>query len=363
MFLTYKLNSYVIIRIMDGHDDDKNVNGAGGSPTQGIFSTPELSVDAEKIAQDNTAAAAESSRAKIASIFANTETGKQAQRLNDAMIANTVPATEDIVLDNGPKKRRKWPIVLAVVVLLAVVGGAVGYFVVGGVPEEKKRETLASLFGDYRKYLVDGPESIDENEDAEDTANTGSEWFLFNLENSDLTTSEQDGYITELKKRYRVFADTAKEKNVIPREQLSMYTGTLNALVSILQINVLSQKVLDSFLEGGAGTAYRYVEEISNDIYDDSASNSLTVVANALKDFLSAQLTLIEIYSNNQCIENGLIDYTCNFIGDGANSAVSEAQQQQDSASLVMQYNLSNLENSLKTNTRVIGDVLEAQNE
>ena len=57
---------------------------------QGIFSTPELTVDTEKLAQ-NSETTNEASRVKIASIFANTKTGKQAQMLNLSLIHISEP--------------------------------------------------------------------------------------------------------------------------------------------------------------------------------------------------------------------------------------------------------------------------------
>lgn len=111
---------------MDDEGQNKNPNDSGAP--QGIFSTPELTVDTEKVNQAS-AASEEKARSRVASIFANTETGKQAQKLNDAMGMNSQPVDGDIVIDNrGRKKRSKVPIIVAVVVLVLAGVGVGVYF-------------------------------------------------------------------------------------------------------------------------------------------------------------------------------------------------------------------------------------------
>lgn len=130
---------------------------------QGIFSTPELTVDAEKLAQ-NAEVTKEASRAKIASIFANTETGQQAQKLNDAMNVGAEHVTEDIVIDSGRKKKSKVPIIMAIVALALIAVGVGAWFLVQNLGNQSKEKhfvkgdfdflrsnTIFSLAGCFRK--------------------------------------------------------------------------------------------------------------------------------------------------------------------------------------------------------------------
>ncbi len=155
---------------MDGHDKDANntQSNSANSNAQGIFSTPELTVDTENIAPTNT----EETKSRVASIFANTDAGRSAEQLNNAMSVNSQPVTEDVVINNGPRKRSKVPIIVAIVVLVLAAIGLTAYLIISSSAKDNSQSVNTTTnakaqasFARYANYLLYGEEKdyLDDN--------------------------------------------------------------------------------------------------------------------------------------------------------------------------------------------------------
>lgn len=334
---------------MDGHDNDgDNTNSTNNSSRQGIFSTPELTVDAEKIAQNNQATS-EASRAKIASIFANTETGQQSQRLNEAMVANATPATEDIVINNGPKKRSKLPIILAVVVLLVVVVGGVAYFIVNNMPgRQEQAETPRAAFNNYLELLEKGPEQYRQEEQ------TSDEWFLFTVDsNPSLDGADRAEYLDALQQKYDVFLQSLPKNGSELDDIIMQYSEYLATVIRLLRVGITEGELLQIFSTDSAHAAYQFIERQTPGL--DTDDYSLTSSSNgALNKYLTTQLNLLENYSGHGCMDGSYIDYTCTSELTEKNTELQELSEAQQSAYSLIEYNLPLLEDQIEADTETL---------
>jgi len=349
---------------MDGQDNgtnNPNDSGDNNSATSGgIFSTPELTVDPEKIAQPTPS----DERKRVASIFANTTTGQEAQKLNNAMEAQTAPITEDLVIQNEPRKRSKLPLILAGLALLAVIGVVVGVIIInnnGGnnpsVPTTP--QTALEAFEDYRNLLINGPQT--ENT-GNDNAGSPSKWYLFDLDNKDLTTSERKGYLSELSSKYQAFYILAKAGEPTNAEELSTYNECLLTYLDAIQLDTLNQKLLNEYTANGEDAASDYIETFTAGINSNQPANTVQVVDKSIAEYLRAQLALLRVYSQQGCIIDGAIDYNCANDISGS-TALYEARQDQNSANMIIEYNLPNLETMLQSSTNSIATTLGVGNE
>lgn len=331
-----KYNSYGIIKFMNGHDNDANKNAQDSSAgAKGIFSTPELTVNAENITQQNN----EETKSRVASIFANTDAGKQAQRLNDAMDAQTVSVTEDLVIRNEPKKKSKLPIILLILVLVvAGVGGLMWVLMNSGADNMNPRQTPSNAFANYIELLEKGPElpaSDEENADSQ----TGK-WSIFKLSQSGLQTSEQQKYTAELTERYKTFLEAINASTGVPdslKEQAALYEKLLNLVIQYNAIGLLENEIVDKYIKDGAESSYQYASTIVDTVF--SNNHSLQKIAELLNNYLVDEYKMVEYYDYSDCISHNEINYFCVAELELTNASYAEvATRQQDTRKMLNAY-------------------------
>lgn len=313
---------------MDGSENDENKN-LDSSAQQGIFSTPELTVDAEKLSQD-TEAAKEASRAKIASIFANTETGQQAQRLNDAMEANAEPITEDIVINNGVKKKKKWPIVVGVLVVVAAVVGVGTWLFVQSLGGQVK-ETPLEAFNKYLALAKDGPENKPSGDAEAGSANMPSnKWFLREVSNAGLQKNEAESYLQAVESAYARFYELYSKDSNSQMTLTNKYREILNVYVDLNSTARLADELASKFLDDSPNAAYNYVQSFSD-------TDSMTVLekdgVNQLRAYLEAELSMLSISDTSGCVAEGVLDTSCRANLVETSEAYREPLQEQQQAS------------------------------
>lgn len=296
---------YAIIRSMDDGHDKNTDNSADNSAQQGIFSTPELTVDTEKI----TSKKSSNDKARVASFFADTDASKQAQQVQDAMTIPTNYATEDLVINNGGKKKRSFlPIIAAIVAVLVVVGGAAAYFLISSAPQNNT-ESPTTAFNNFREYLEKGPEEY--RQDDQDEPDT--EWFLFEANQTEMEVDDMQKYTSELSNKYVIFLDALTTSKVYKNnsaliERSKIYQKILDALTKDIAVEIYDSKLLNTYLNEGASDATRYVDEIAPTTEDDT---SYAAALNNLNQYLRTQLSKYQVLDSHGCINNEEINYSC----------------------------------------------------
>ncbi len=308
-------------------NSDENENNGANTQAQstmpgGIYSTPDLSVDANNISNPQPS----NEQSRVASIFANTDAGQRTQRLNDAMANTAAPATtEDVVVNNDPKRKSKMPIILAVIVIIAVVV-SVGSYLITNLIKDNTPPVVATpkeAFESYYSYLVDGPEEWRDKVEKE----SSSDYFLFGVGASDLTVSDVNKYDNELRNKFRTFSESAKDIEDVT-SKISSYGNLLN--LSILYSNAFNEidNILDKYVNQDANAAYEYINSVSNVSTDETTLKNLPGL---IRDYLQNELKLLQFYKENNCISGANINYLC-VASAGANSEVynSLSSSQQD---------------------------------
>lgn len=308
-------NSYVIIKFMDGHDNDANKNAQNNSASrQGIFSTPELTVNAENIAQQNN----EETKSRVASIFANTDAGKQAQKLNDAMDAQTVPATEDLVIQNGPKKKSRLPIVLLILALVAAGVGGLAWALMNNI--HSTDTTVISIddtkvpFYRYANYLISG--------DASDTKP-----LIFNddYSNTKLVTTmlstnlaERTSYLDSAEKLLNDFTKNSGAVSSTDNANADLLYGVTNNLsmqfntikMYFAKDNIESGDMMSLYISGGGSTMLGVVRAAYSNMLD--GGNAILSQIASEKIAMSENIsTFMNVYSGYGCIDGGGINEGC----------------------------------------------------
>lgn len=148
---------------MDNGDKQKpNLNNSAAQG--GIFSTPDLTVDTEKLAQINQAnqvTSAASDKTRVASFFANTDATKQAQQ----SVITAQPLEGDLVINNVPKKS-KMPIIVMVVLLVISMIGIVVLFAVNRPESKDSYSQVKTAFLEFSNFVLNGQVSSGELDDS-----------------------------------------------------------------------------------------------------------------------------------------------------------------------------------------------------
>lgn len=336
-------------------DDENKSSNDSGAP-QGIFSTPELTVDTEKVNQAS-AASEEKARSRVASIFANTETGKQAQKLNDAMGVNSQPVDGDIVIDNRDRKKRsKVPLVLALVVFILAGVGLLLFFLMSSKKDNSQPQNAEQAFSLYQELIEKGTENLSAELATE-------EWFIFQINDLPLTNSERSEYLDKVNESLSAYIDLAgKAQSSDIVEASKHYQTIFNLLLSVVDINYLSNQLLNNFVQNGANAATLYINDVAPDIVNDMGFYASEVSIGARR-YLLAQLSMIEIYSRYNCIINGSLDGSCVIDMTGDNATMSLVRQEQNNAQSIITNNAEGFADEFRYETRALRILLEIDNE
>lgn len=299
---------------MDGHDNDNSANDSGAEQGGGIYSTPDLTVDAEKIASP----VQSDERKRVALIFANTDTGRQTQRLNDAMEAQTEPATEDLVIRNE-KKKSKAPIVLVVVVIVAIIAGLVAWIVLGGFnfADDNKDSSQSSnpaipldvAYNSFMNYLVDGKEStktftigdLPEDYSLNNPYSLYAEAVIAGLDGD----ASLDTYLSEFTKKYEVLVDAYSAAN----DGDSLGGGIYDYFYEYAGIiKATETDFLQLYLTLGEDATQ---DLISSRYNEAKYSDALKTYLENQKTIASYQLFLAELAVENGCVVDGAVQTGC----------------------------------------------------
>lgn len=309
---------------MDGHDNDTN-SGANSSDSAqgGIFSTPDLTVNAENVAQPTQGG---DERKRVASIFANTDTGRQAQRLNDAMEAQTAPVTEDLIINNGPKKKRKWGVVVLVVMALVAVVGVVSLVLLSnnltGQSQQSPATPLAA-FEDYRQFLIDGSSG----ENAID-----GDWLIFYFGDSGMNNQDMNKYANSVLEKFQSFLKTSDANKINLTTNIANYSYLLNLFIRTGNLKNLKQDLLEHFVDGGATSAYEYITMVSSPPQSSEKGSPAVIVNDMLKKYLEAELSLVEQYDGWKCIDGYSVSLECVYDNSAYSDTYTTTLQQQSKA-------------------------------
>lgn len=294
---------------MDNEGQNKNPNNASG--TQGIFSSPDLTVDTGKIAQTSSDNSRDKSR--VTSFFASTDASQRAQQLNNAMNVSEAEQAGDVVVDNGtPKKNSKLPIIMAIIVLVAVVVGLVGYAATkitepredGETSEEAK--TPLELFQSYADYAKNGPQT-----DGSDNNQADERWYIDDLYSEEASAVAIDEYVTELKTRYDSFLGKNDREDLA--EGLVAHQQLLDTVVIYYSLDKINNELANIYMNDGDSVAQKYIKDLtplaSN---QDEESTGVLGLAQGLEyDYLNARLNVLRYYKAGGCIKNAELDDEC----------------------------------------------------
>ncbi len=268
---------------MDNDKQKSTENNSSARP--GIFSTPDLTVDTEKLAQATPSA--DANKARIASVFANTDATRQAQQ----SAITSAPLEGDVIINNVPKKRRKWPIIVLAVAAVSIIALAVGLAITSQTSTQSP--SAKSAFQEYYKLLTDGPDGYD--------GERPNGWFLYALQDNDML-----GYAEKLDYANKLlhYADLANQKN-----DITAYNIDLQTIVYTILPEVFSQKILERYSSSGAQSALQFVNAIRNE--NDDPSSALGAFNSSFNRYALAQLDFYDFYDGFGCIKNGAIDTDC----------------------------------------------------
>lgn len=144
-----------------------------------------------------------------------------------------------------------------------------------------------------------------------------SKWFVFGSD-SYLTLDSKKTYIDDILKKYDEFSailSRSKKDNVYEQLQniMPIYSELLKAVMLTKKLDAISIELEKRFLEGGTESAEKYIDEAVSTESDDAF---VTALIDSLRSDLKIQLQLVELYSQNQCIEDGYVNYACDLDGN-----------------------------------------------
>ncbi len=296
---------------MDGHDNDAD-KANGNSETQGIFSTPDLAVDAENI----TPTASENSRSRVASIFANTDAGQRSQRLNDAMEANTItsaPATEDIKIDNGPRKRSKTPLVIALVAVVMVVGGLVAWTILNHpeTPINTGQETIQESkkeFVKYATYLLYG-------EKRNELSGEFSSAVFYALDENMVESEDANQYWNNLLSQLQISIDTfnsIESKDQYLASFLEIHQQNMLFLDAYRKLGEPSdESIIRSYVTSGDEKTQNVIREYYINLTRLDQRSMAETFYNDKIDQYEKYLNVLQAYQNAGCLNDSSANQEC----------------------------------------------------
>ncbi len=294
--------------------DDKIKDANKTSNAKGIFSTPDLAVDAEKLQRIKDDEAAQGKqKARVAAFFANTDATKDAQQLNNAM---SQPASEDVVLQNAPKKKSKAPLII--VAALAVVVAVVAVVIVLNQNNSNNDEAQVTnptsaqeAFRRYVNFLSTGV--------AEDTVLQESSFDANQSKLSSIIFSNN-------KNESMSFLNNAEELFTSFNSEAARLTSTDEVInASLMDVLSAMKSQLDAAKEYASITAPNYLEiyiqkgaqqvlESTSTLYEDlikSNNATLKQIAESQQTIAKASVLVYEAYNRSGCISNEQLDENC----------------------------------------------------
>lgn len=315
----------------DGKKDSENNQS---TEQKGIFSTPELTVNTENLPQNQPAKPAGSaarfnfgrranrggnagSSERVTSAFAQTDVSRQSQRLNEAMLENANAATQstatgDIQLD-VPKKRKKWPWVLASIALGALVAGLIWWFWRDNSDSE---DQFWSSFGLYAEYLYFDNADIAQGIDI--LTIPYGETHLSQIISGADTNETKIAFLTTAQEKLQVSTDalathldTSTERVINISELLQLSNIRINALKTFLSTaDVGSEDFMRAYLTGGPGVSVDLAKS-SYDGFLQSNDSTLIYIAEHKIELAETMDFIYDIYAANNCISANELSSAC----------------------------------------------------
>lgn len=298
---TTKFLCYNKLKVMDNDKQKSAENNASARP--GIFSTPDLTVDSEKLAQS--APTADSNKSRIASVFANTDATRQAQQFT----ITSTPLEGDIVLNNAPKKRSKLPILIVVGVIILLIGAIIVYTVLSNSNSQKTENEAGSItrkFDTFASYILFDGQNDDLSGDYDPSFTYAIENNMNNDEKSNTFWSHATALLNEVMQ-----SDEVSPSDTVMHSLLDGYYQNFQFLDLYRRTPEPSHdKIMSDYANGGIKQSVDYVKGTYNDFNqpDNEVSRAYydLMIEQAEKD-----LEILDTYGKHGCISGGDIDTTC----------------------------------------------------
>lgn len=374
---------------MNGHDETPE-NGFNGNS-----SSPNPNAAAEQPALASPAAPLTQKRYIKGYENRNAARSYSATTLPPQPTINYGENVGNIVINNVPAKKRnkatKFVVFGAIITIVVAVAAIfmVNYFSRPSLAEVK------NTYNEYLDYLKNGPRSGDNNSQPNISENN---WFFFTLfqedenyygkiaydddeiaendddmaegEDDETNDENSDGevtsaeYILELKKKFIEFKNklniarlgSAGKTNI--KALADEYSTELELLIMYEDSETLSDELLQKFVENGVSGAKEFLDkafavELGNEDY--RKLNDL------LKQYAEKQLSNIEIFNANGCIENNRLDDFCDISIDNEKMNQNFTAQNQLFSEADALY--PNLKKSFVASTKEIDNLLGDNNE
>lgn len=260
-------------------------------------------------------------------------------------------ATGDLVF-NKPKKSKKWVIIMVALAALAVL--AIFGFAFLSKPSQ---EEVSESFQTYYNYMYQGPE--------EGYSNTES-WFLVQLTELNNIEIDQNKYVAELTQYYNQFHEKFikgrlkldQESKQSLQDTVEEYGQLLNAMTVYANMQNIVQSLQLKTIQDGNNAAIQSIPSYIT-ITTDSSS-TVDEFNNALADVLENTIHLVEIYNNNNCIdEDSDIIFSCVVNLGRRNSQVISLMEKGEELNLFIQQQLPTIRSKFKIDTQKIMSTLE----
>lgn len=281
---------------MDGHDESAGDVGIGQNNQPVSPVTP-----------NNTNISSQNVDSTLPGAIVSTPGMATPQVYNAAEYIDHPAGLGDIKINTG-KKRTKWPwVALGMVVAVLAVAAIVWIVIISSRPD--KDEIKASL-SDFISYSQDGPASAQYKAT---TSFTGEkEWFIDYLGDFTYMPAEQGNYITSLWNKFSTFKlklDESKLKLSQEVEEAVHYSeATLRALLLYLDLDSLSNRLIATYDSDGLSTAVSQVNELVN---LQGVSEATDGLISSMRNYLTAEVRLRNIYNESHCIINGIVQPIC----------------------------------------------------
>lgn len=340
--------------IMDEGDKASN-NTQGTQPAagqqQGIFSTPDLTVNPENIAGP-TPEQMRDDRSRIMSAFSQRSIERR-QEIGEVVPASVVD--DAVVVQDRPKNSKKGVIIFAIIgVVAAILIAVVAMLVVQNV--KKANSIPLNAFEDFKNYMTNIPEELLGEEDVNEKPEKP---FLFMIDNISLGRQMKQGYYDTLLGKFANFQNAVIESkqglNTDLTDLINQTRVTLNSIVLISLNSNPMPVLLEKYNEGGLAAVRSYANGI---VKDEEVELFDTEVVNNVKYLFDANAEAVSILARHGCIEeNEIISWQC--IDDIENGIFGEEVSEEYVLTVFEQNDASEqLHSSLENKQKVLQSML-----